>query len=468
MRDLASTLGRVLGASALLACGDTPTGPGRTPPSIEVTATTTGEPVLLEGYTLSLDGGVERSIGVNGLAVFDSVAPGAHEVRLLGAPTSCVVAGANPRSVTVTVGVAEVHFDVDCRSTGGTLVVETATQGPRPDPDGYRILVSGYPAESIGSNASLVLTDVPPGPLTVTLGDVSPNCTPDGPNPRTVTVEDGETTRARFEVLCVAGGAGVILFDSDRTGESHTYRVAEDGSGLLDLTPSTEACCGDWSPDGTRVAFTAPEGIVIMDQDGARPTALHVDGGEPRWSPDGLRLVFTSGATFISDGTIYVMGVDGSAPVTIGTGRSPDWSPDGSRLAFWRRGQCVSDICSADVFLMNADGSDVRRLTRSSGFGEAYTHPAWSPDGSRIAYRRQAFLGGDGLELIRPDGSDRQALGGTAGSGRPVWSPDGSTLAFAARTADGEGTELTLIPVTGGGTTVLASSPGREYPQAWK
>jgi hypothetical protein len=468
MRDLASTLGRVLAATALLACGDAGTGPGSTEASIEVTSTTSGLPLLLQGYTLVLDGEVERPIGLNGRAVFDPVTPGSHEVRLVGAPLSCVVEGANPRTVTATVGVAQVHFDVDCRSTGGTLMVVTATRGPRPDPDGYRLLVSGYPAESIGSNASLTLVDLPPGEVTVTLSDLSGNCAPDGPNPLTVMVETGDTTRVRFEVSCAAGGEGVLLFSSDRSGESHLYRVAEDRSGLTDLTPSLEACCGDWSPDGSRIVFTGPDGLTIMEQDGSRPTALDVRGGEPRWSPDGDRLVFTFGATFVTNGTIYVMGADGSAPVAIGTGRGPDWSPDGSRIAFWRRGPCVSDICGADVFVMNADGSDVRRVTRSSGFGEAYSNPAWSPDGSRLAYRRKLFLGGEGLNRIRPDGSERVALDGTAGLGRPVWSPDGSTLAFAGWARDGSATELMLIAVSGGAATVLEASPGAEYPEAWK
>jgi Tol biopolymer transport system component len=468
MRDLVSTLGRLLAVSALLACGDTATGPGRTAASIEVTSTTSGLPPLPGSYTLVLDGGVERPIGVNGRAVFDSVTPGTHEVHLLGTPPFCVVAGANPHRVTVTVGVAQVHFDIDCRSTGGTLMVETATRGPRPDPDGYRVMVSGHPAEPIGVNSSLVLGDLPPGPVTVALDDVSGNCTIDGPNPLTVTVETGDTTRARFEVSCAGGGEGVLLFTSDRSGESHLYRVSQDGSGLTDLTPSLEACCGDWSPDGARIVFTGPEGITIMDQDGSRPSALGVRGGEPRWSPDGERLVFTSGATFVTDGTIYLMDAEGSAPIAIGTGRGPDWSPDGSRIAFWRRGPCVSDICGADVFVMNADGSEVRRVTRSSGVGDAYSNPAWSPDGSRLAYRRRIFLGGEGLNLIRPDGSDRVALNGTAGLGRPVWSPDGSSLAFAGWAPDRSATELMLIAVTGGAATVLETSPGAEYPEAWK
>lgn len=467
MRHLGPSLSRSLAASVLLACGDGATGPEPTEGSIEVTTATSGLPVL-EGYAIVLDGEFERPIGSNGRAVFTPVTRGAHEVRLVGPPSRCAVAGANPRSVTVVTGVAHLHFDIDCRSAGGTLLVETATQGLRPDPNGYRLVVSGYPEQRIGPSSRVTLEDVPPGRVTVTLSDVATNCTPAAPNPRTVTVESGRTGSTRFEVSCAAAGEGGILFTSNRSGASHLYRVDADGTNLVELTPSTEACCGDWSPDGSRIVFSGPSGLMVMDQDGGDPTPLGIEGAEPRWSPDGTRLLFTSGATFSSDGTIHVANADGSSATALGSGRGPDWSPDGRRIAFWRKGSCILDICGANVYLMNADGTGVQRVTNSSGAGEFYGDPAWSPEGSRIAIRHRVFIGGNRLELMRPGGSDRVPLAGSEGPGRPVWSPDGSAIAFAAYGDNGGPAQLTVVPSTGGPPVVLASSPGAEYPESWK
>jgi Tol biopolymer transport system component len=250
--------------------------------------------------------------------------------------------------------------------------------------------------------------------------------------------------------------------------------MQEDGSDVVDLTPSVDAYGGDWSPDGSRIVFTAPdgpeEGIFVMDADGSNPASLGVPGGGPRWSPDGRRILFTSGGSFITDASIQVMNPDGSGVTTLTTGRGPDWSPDGSSIAFWRIGQCVVDICSSDIYVMAADGTRIRKLTTSTNLSDWSTGTAWSPDGSRIAYtRRCCFLGPDlsGVWVIGPDGGAPDRLDARAAVGAPVWSPDGSQLAFAAEEVNST-TELTVIPSGGGAGIVLASSPGAEYPESWK
>jgi hypothetical protein len=468
MRYLSPQLSLLLASSALLACGDGGTAPGTSEASLEVTSETSGSLLPLDHYTVVLDGETELPIGANGRALFTPIAPGTHQVRLDGASPQCVVTGANPRTVTVTVGVAHVHFAVECGSAGGTLTVETVTQGRLPDPDGYLLEVTGSPRRPIGINDSLTLESVPPGEVSVTLSDLAANCATTGPDTLAVTIADGGASRVRFEVSCVAVGQGVILFTSDRSGSQHLYRVGLDGSDLVDLTPSTAGCCGDWSPDGSRIVFSGPAGITVMDQDGTHPTPLGLDGVEPRWSPDGTRLAFTSGATFTSDGTIHVATADGSAVQDLGPGRSPDWSPDGSRIVFYRQGSCFLDVCGANIYVMHEDGTHVRRLTNSTGVGVFFGYPAWSPDGGRIAIRYRAFLGGNRIEIINLAGGDRVRLAGTAGTGLPVWSPDGSSLAFAGYGNNGGPPHLTVVPATGGTPVVLASSSAGEYPTSWK
>jgi TolB protein len=104
----------------------------------------------------------------------------------------------------------------------------------------------------------------------------------------------------------------------------------------------------------------------------------------------------------------------------------PSWSPDGTRIAF--RSERSGDT---EIWVMNADGSDQRRLA-------AGLSPAWSPDGSMIAYASPGTEpcppgrgpGCTGLSIMNPDGSGQHRVPNTDGGEYPSWSPDGSRIAF--------------------------------------
>jgi Tol biopolymer transport system component len=292
------------------------------------------------------------------------------------------------------------------------------------------------------------------------------NCATTGPSTLTVTVSSGQISRVRFEVSCVAVAEGVLLFTWNRLDGQHLYRIGLDGTGLADLTPSHPACCGDWSPDGSRIVYGDPAGFTVMNQDGGDPTSIGLGGSSPRWSPDGTKLVYTSSTAATS--TIYVANADGSGARALGPGLAPDWSPDGRRIAFYGDETCNVVMCGADVFTMDSDGTHVQRLTHSSGGFEFYGYPAWSPDGSRLAVRYRAFLFGDRIEIISLQGVVRVRLAGTGGRGGPVWSPDGSAIAFAGY-GDSTGTPyITIVPSAGGTPVVLAGTPANAHPTSWK
>lgn len=135
------------------------------------------------------------------------------------------------------------------------------------------------------------------------------------------------------------------------------------------------------------------------------------------------RIAFAKGG---SSGGIYLMNADGTGVERLtsdpGDGE-PAWSPDGSRVAFVR-----SQGDRHDIYVMNADGSEVTRLTTDG----ADSAPTWSPDGTKIAFARDV-PGNQDIYVMAADGDDVTRLtNDPLLEYAPAWSPDGSRIALSA------------------------------------
>ena len=286
---------------------------------------------------------------------------------------------------------------------------------------------------------------------------------------------DGFVTRAQMATF-IARAEGLVPLpdaaDSYRIGFTRQHLpvdrifvMSSNGAYQRQLVPEGSGWGAVWSPDGTRIAFTGEHAsettsriFVVDPYYGNEAQDLGI-GYSPVWSPDGMEIAFTRAVDGGDD--LFVMNSDGSDRRQLthadGNDRNPAWSPDGERIAFdsERDADLSEETPDSDIYVMNADGSDRRRLTDG---GVRNYRPVWSPDGVRIAYTTHEWRYFY-IYSINADGSDRQRLTYTSDDRDPVWSPDGWSIAF---TSDREGNYLSLVTEIDGTdqSRVVDTGPG--------
>ena len=161
---------------------------------------------------------------------------------------------------------------------------------------------------------------------------------------------------------------------------------------------------------------------------------------------------------------IYVMNADGSGPTRLTTTPLTDWypawSPDGTRIAFQR------DQAALDLWVMNADGTGQTNLT-NDGATATDSHAGWSPDGTKIVFRTNRDGGSDSeIWVMNADGSGGTQLTFNSGAEqRPSFSPDGTKIVFASD-SDGD-YDIYVMSATGGVATPLTDDAATDVSPAW-
>jgi Tol biopolymer transport system component len=253
------------------------------------------------------------------------------------------------------------------------------------------------------------------------------------------------------------------------------------------LTGGTNSFDAVWSPDGTKIAFISSRAldgsdlfnmpsittnVWVMNADGSNQTPLTRLTADQagvmsplRWSPDSSKLVFGSSqalngsdaANLNHTANIWVMNADGTglAPLTkltafIANSISPAWSPDGTKIVFAStRALDGSDALNTNntqnIWVVNADGTGQTPLTKLTASNSASFSPAWSPSGTQIAFSSQRAL----------DGSNAANTNAT----QNIWVMNADGSGPTALTKLTTASVLTDIPVwTPGGTKILFTS----------
>ena len=178
-------------------------------------------------------------------------------------------------------------------------------------------------------------------------------------------------------------------------------------------------------------------------------------------------LAYDGNATilFVRNDSIYRSTVPAGQTIAMTRGVDPAWSPDGSRIAFAR-----DDGSRFDIFLMNADGSGITRRTdrggENHGFAGLYA-PTWSPDGARLAVMAGGLYEGEIYVLhVDDDGVDPILIQEMAAD--PSWSPDGSRIAFVRLSGDDGYHSLQIMDPDGSNVRVVTPlDPGALYGPQW-
>jgi Tol biopolymer transport system component len=280
-----------------------------------------------------------------------------------------------------------------------------------------------------------------------------------------------------------------IAFTRDIDSFHDIYVMNSDGTNQVNLTSSTgDNYDPNWSPDGTKIAFTSertgmPE-IFVMNSDGSSPTQL-TDGSvsgvasskEPSWSPDGMKIAFVSNESPMPvrlgrssniveeprhNGKIIVMNADGSNQTQL-TSRAgtddynPVWSPNGSKIAFQSFVETVAPKGYTELYVMNADGSAVTKLSVSATGHGNELFSDWSPDSTKVAFNNAH----SDVYTVNVDNTNLTRLtNNTVDDFNAIFFPDDARLLFT--TLRNGNLDIYVMNADGSNQTGLTNNPAED------
>lgn len=325
----------------------------------------------------------------------------------------------------------------------------------------WRVFLLAFPTSLITACA----TPTSPAPLTTSVVGILPTAAPPGPTTE-VSAIPTETSQpvATPTASPRLGNEGVIVFSARYDGFHETlYSIRPDGTGLRQLVdlPGAHHLDPAASPTGDRISFrsTMDEALdmyvlSLIDSSIVRVTFDMEVRDAASWSPDGTRIAFTALAL---DGELEIYILDLITMEITNLTHSPSgdmtpaWSPVEPVIVFASNRDGV-DEHEIDLYQYDLATDEVTRLTNTPG---PETDPAWSPDGSAIAFTCPSSNGFI-VCVADPDGANQRTLMGpesSEGGADPYWSTDGKRIVFwsnrapylALYTMEADGSDVTAL-----------------------
>jgi len=399
--------------------------------------------------------------------------------------------------------------------TTGAIQVTVSMTGLDADSARFSVSVDDGLKRPTGTGGSITIPGLTPGPHSLRLDYLAPDCTVSGDNPRTVTVAAGQTTIVAFSLVCTAAPTGsarvsittrgvdlddgyFLLLERGNVSVSFVWLRNDTTVTLGPLAVGTyTVALGDVArncavggsnsrsvtivPDHTAdVAFeatctalgslrvTAVTTGMDPDPSGYTLTVSRVDF----YRTTGLATNGTVTLTGMAAGeyTVTLAGVSTNcvirAPLTLSLG--PVTVVSGETVAVVFSIECtalprLAYSADGDIYVINADGTDATRVTTHP---ERDDYPTWSPDGSRIAFASWRDASVPELYVSNADGTNLVRLTNSpAEDTQPAWSPDGSTIAFMSW-RDGNA-ELYVMNADGTNPLRLTNGPAEDSEPAW-
>ena len=251
-----------------------------------------------------------------------------------------------------------------------------------------------------------------------------------------------EITARLFSVRSLESAFGVVYTGANRNIRVYAHQLSDEihrhQRGLEGVARSRLAFVSDRDSESTLglVENRPVKEIYLADYDGANTRRVTVNrklNTNPAWSPDGRSIGYTSWETGFPDVVVSHLFEGHMSHPAAGNSREqnflPAFSPDGRRLAF-----NSSRENNNDIYVVNVDGSGLRRLTNNPAID---TSPTWSPNGQQVAFTSDR-TGTPQIYVIGADGTGLRRLTYETYCDRPTWSPPPfNEIAYSSRTGPG-------------------------------
>jgi TolB protein len=291
----------------------------------------------------------------------------------------------------------------------------------------------------------------------------------DGKHQTRLTDDSADDTNA----LWSPQGDKIAFLSTRRNYGYEIHLMNADGSNqrpLRDASPVAPFGGFEWSPDGTRLAYSDGSNLYVIAVEGTDPAvnvsvnkAAGTSDREFGWSPNGGQLVVRNFTSCGGCSDLYVVNAfDGGGRYQLSTGpdfdQSPHWSPAGDLVAY------EGERNGRGIYVTRADGTGTE--TKVSGAVGAWGSAVWSPDGSHLAFVSTSGL----VHVVKPDGTGPVAVSAEQVTGGNLfWSPDGSKVAFHIANADG-GVDIFVVNADGSrrATNYTKTRRADEFAYSWQ